>query len=145
MNTYKEQFDKLTRAYINDEVNPYSECACFVGNLLDGSREWAKFRRGDCYKGKGEVFIASFPIDGYTTHEIVALENCFMEYIWENIKDKHEKFTDCSPVYNELQNKEDVLFEAFEKTLALLKEIHISKGENIEEEFEFKKRELVFS
>lgn len=40
MITYKEQFDKLTRAYINDEVQPFENCACFVGNLLNKNAMW---------------------------------------------------------------------------------------------------------
>lgn len=42
--TYKEQFDKLTRAYIKGEVNPMMSCNCFVGNLLNNTDDWSACR-----------------------------------------------------------------------------------------------------
>lgn len=144
MNTpsYKEQWDKLTKAYINDEVNPYDECACFVGNLLNGSSNWAACRMGDAYRGASKVYFDATFNDYYTSYDIVALENTFMGIIWGYVRPHYVIETGCAYAYNHLEEKEEILFKAFEKTLELLKQIHISKGENVEEEFEFKKRQL---
>lgn len=138
--TYKEQFDKLTRAYINNEVKPFDHCACFIGNLLNGKDEWfhCKMMLGRINPEKEEYDIGKQVIDEesnglYTPEEIIDLEYTFMcEY---QDGDGHR----CDSV------SEERLFTAFENGLEHLKQIHISKGENIEEQFEFKKRELVLN
>ncbi len=126
-------------------MNPYNECACFVGNLLDGDDSWGLCRIGKVFRGEGKVSKNVIFKYGYTTKEIVALENCFMENIWKGIYQHYTPKQDLTPVFENLPNKEDILFEAFEKTLELLKSIHIEKGEIIEECPTFIKRELVFS
>ena len=47
MRTYKQAFDLLTRAYINNEIEPYECEACFCGNLLnnDGFMDALSCRR----------------------------------------------------------------------------------------------------
>src|SRR5258706_548549 len=51
--TYKEQFDKVTEAYINGTLEPYRSCACFIGNMLGGS-DWDGFRKKDYYGVVGD-------------------------------------------------------------------------------------------
>jgi len=126
MITYKEQFDKLTRAYISGEVIPKECKACFVGNLLNKTREWAVKRFLDKTKplytwSAYNAFDLDPEYNFYTMMEICLMENNFMrKYIGD----------------------EDALFIAFESTLELLKQIHISKGEVIDEVPVFKKRQL---
>ena len=136
--TYKEQFDKLTRAYINNEVDPYRACACFVGNLLNRKGAWINCRSGFSTHLEGEWGIVhdadaikciNEESNGlYTPKEIVDLEYLFLK----SFGDSH--CNDKSP--------EDSLFIAFEATLDLLKKIHISKGEVIDETPIFTKRTL---
>lgn len=139
MKTFREQFDKLVKAYMSDEVKPLNPCACFVGNLLNHSSAWANLRyvandgfnfifvRKSCsaitkYHTERSIRINS---DGtYTVKEIYKLEKLFMN------------------TWHDGGRTEDSLFEAFEKTLLLLREIHESKGEVVED-YSFTKRELV--
>lgn len=164
MNTFKQQFDKLTEAYIKDEVNPYDNCGCFVGNLLNKNEDWANCLTGLRSCGKGEVVIRSeiknyFYLDmreyddavslivkeGYTPRQICMLENCFMHNITKHLDFNSLNINDvssCVKLLNIRPDKEDIIFNAFSKTLDLLKEIHESRGE-IVDKIEFKKRELV--
>lgn len=133
MLSYKQQFDKLTEAYIQDRVQPYSGCACFIGNLLDGRSEWLNCRGGyDFSKGDYDsilVFVDLGEWNGYTSMEIIEMEKLFLGIIYKEWSIKGIGW-------------EDALFEAFEKTLELLKEIHTSHGEVIEETPAFNKRQL---
>jgi len=136
--TYKEQFDKLTAAYINNEVNPYDACACFVGNLLNNKGAWA-FREwtGQRAPYKSAVECVFKESNGfYTPKEMYMLEYIFISNISDNTPNSwfRERLNDA--------NYENALFIAFEKTLEALKALHISKGEVIEEAPIFNKRVL---
>ncbi len=133
MPTFKEQFDKLTRAYIRDEVFPMSPCACFVGNLLNRNSDWSGVRHGwnqitNCESDYKRGFNAINKESGgfYTPKEIILLESEFVV----GVEDLRENYS------------EDQLFNAFAHTLELLKQIHISKGEQVDE-LVFVRRELV--
>ncbi len=152
MKTFKEQYDKLTEAYIHNKVDPYDACACFIGNLL-GGEDWNKVRRFEhfgestpikipkCYPAglsqamrdeirKGTQFIATISDNTYTVQEIIDMENLFIKTLEEAAgAGKHWPSMDTknSPNY------EEALFEAFCATLDLLKEIHQSKGEQVDE------------
>lgn len=145
MITFKQQFDKLTEAYIKNEVDPYEPCGCFVGNLLNKRTEWMD-GRGSVWtyenyfdeleiKQKGTrdyktaLNVIQAQAEGfYTVKEIFQLEGTFMS--------TYVKLCKCDDI------DEDALFVAFEKTLELLKQIHESKGEQVDE-YVFQKRELV--
>lgn len=133
MLTYKQQFDKLTEAYIKDQVQPYSGCACFIGNLLDKDSEWMNCRLGYGFAKEDYNTVVGFADlgewKGYTSIEIVEMEKLFLGIMYKEY-------------WRGKRDWENVLFEAFEKTLDLLKEIHISKGEVIEETPNFSKRNL---
>ncbi len=152
--TFKQQFDKLTEAYIRGEVNPFDHCACFVGNLLNGNSGWVRSAPPAIKKMTCESLedftellaeeckesverIVEIEAEGlYTPEEIFFIEKTFMDAFWNGSLVKYQS------VRREDQEYEDGLFEAFEKTLDLLKQIHESKGEVVEP-FEFVKRELV--
>lgn len=144
--TYAEQWQKLTEAYVNDRVNAYEPCCCFVGNLLNGTDGWEACRKSSDGWGM-EVYrhpfvsltlfddTTSMYVDGresielhsnglYKPIDIIQLEQLFLR------------------TYNTTKNEES-LFKAFCVTLDLLKQIHISKGEVIDETPVFTKRILV--
>jgi len=141
MKTFKEQFDKLTRAYINEEVQPFNACACFVGNLLNNQSGWTFIRNYDSLPildrsdrdsyltGVQTIVIQSD--NTYTPQEIAYLEYNFMKIV---CNEKGMKNTGPGDIISE-----DLLFEAFESTLDMLKKIHESKGEVVEP-FTFIKR-----
>lgn len=159
--TFKEQFDKLTSAYIAGKVNPMSHCACFIGNLLDNDASWSvyrNYRRG----GNSECSILSFH-GGYNIEDIVAMENNFLRVLTAEgrIDDTiiHLTFTPSSRYIDEcfachnvatwragnqslIQVIEDRLFLAFESTLAMLKQIHERDGEVVDAVPVFVKRQL---
>lgn len=124
MITYKEQFDKITRAYIKDELNATDCQACFVGNMLNNTFKWAMLR--DIFDHKPFYQNAFDPVyKFYTMEEICDLEKNFMD----------QKINSC-------HGDEDNLFVALESTLEMLKKIHESKGE-IVDAIPFQKRVLV--
>lgn len=121
--TFKEQFDKITTAYFNNELQPiWSEC-CFIGNLLNGNRDWCYLKPlwGDTYHQKALDCLKNEANNFYTAKEILAMEGTFMKGTKED--------------------DEESLFAAMDRTLDMLRKIHESKGEIIED-FEFKKRQL---
>lgn len=153
MKTYKEQFNILTEAYLQDKVNRGSSCACFVGNLLGGS-SWGFTRNvlRTCDRTipiEDAKIVATTPYwkllykdglrlireNGYTQEEIILLEREFMCTYVENIPQDYPRTDGLD---------EDALFIAFERTLDLLKEIHRAKGEDVDNEETpvFVKREL---
>ena len=146
--TFQEQFNKLTEAYIKFKIIPYKSCACFVGTLLDGEALWqacTEYRLGEqC--GKGSIRNSSYyytalglrfiKTTDYTPQEIADLEACFLYNIKINGGNSNN-FEDPSLI---TQKDEEALFIAFDKTLDLLKQIHISKGEVIPEFKTFYKR-----
>ena len=139
--TYKEQFDKLTRAYINGEVNPFSPCACFIGNLLNGAREWSV--TGECVGNHFGDHVRDCILKEanglYTEDEINELENSFMN---EDNGDFPSLWSSLVIVGKFKDWYEDALFIAFERCLDQLKQIHQSKGEIIDETPVFQKRQL---
>lgn len=147
--TYKEQFDKLTRAYINNEVEPWECKACFVGNLLNNKSDWRFCRsaidlsstipmmRKDC----PYLSVDTIRKEGrklYSLYDIASLEAFFLHHLTENGGTRMLKWTGATLT----ETEENALFTAFEKTLEMLKEMHISKGEVIEETPVFTKREV---
>lgn len=148
---FKEQFDKLTRAYIEGKVNPYSHCACFVGNLLNESEVWRDIRTGcrslshllspinDFEARWSARAIKTISQGTYTYRQIATLEVLFITTFEEHCgRSVSERFI---PKWNEYENSEEALFIAFEKTLELLKAMHEMMGEKVDD-FEFKRREV---
>ena len=145
--TFQEAYNKIVKAYMRNELDPLIPCKCFIGNLLNRSGEWASARNwpfsdntfGNPYisnyintEKECRVCVAIHSNDTYTLEEIIELERVFLmalggthEIVEENMKD------------------EEILFEAMEVTLEALKQLHISKGEVIQD-YSFKKRELCY-
>jgi hypothetical protein len=130
MITFKVQYEKLVKAYLRNEVVPDSACACFIGNLLNGDSSWILFKEAIEYQiPKEDLNIAVNALklesnDTYTPKEILYIEGAFMR------------------VWRRYGRNEDALFKAFEHALMLLRQIHESKGEVIED-YRFKKRQLI--
>ena len=153
--TYKEQFDKLTEAYIHNKVEPYTACACFVGNLLNRTSNWISGRgmaAGETMEDwnikhpraplsqelvEKATYVSQQSITEnsgglYTLREIIDLEKVFLDALEGNCSEDDNSY-------------EEYLFKAFELTLAKLKEIHESKGEIVDAPPVFIKRQLVTS
>lgn len=148
--SYKSQFDKLTVAYIANQVNPYDCCGCFVGNLLNRTSMWNRCKSDLIIYDMGstvgrvvtpqEMEEARLSIEAqsngfYTPEEIIDLEGNFMRIV--------RGYGDFKSWRHPTPKMEDVLFRAFEATLNGLKQLHLSKGEIIDETPVFVKRSLV--
>lgn len=149
MLTFKEAFDRITTAYLNNELHPYDNCACFVGNLLNGDELWSCCRYNYGIAGKvcnvdEEEYQQDIHLirgSGYTPSEIMYMENNFLTIIDENTyhslkKDGYISVGDDHPDY------ENALFLAMDSTLEILKSIHQSKGENVDTSVSFSKRKM---
>lgn len=161
MITYKEQFDKLTTAYIAEQVDPYDCEACFVGNLLNRAWKWGIGRK---YRSHGQLTLngeyavkyASVCIHKqsagiYSIGDILQIEKAFLIEIEKGLE--IEQYSGATglcyviagealhKVIKKLPDYEDRLFNGFCAALEVLKGIHESKGEVVEP-LEFKRREL---
>lgn len=151
MLTYKQAYDRLTEAYIAGKVEPFNPCSCFIGNLLL-TDNWMELRNGwsECKvnKGRNPLFIN---YENYTNIEIVRMEHIFMkEYVMNHPTGKGKNFSTLIMYYsgedyviNRMANSgidEEALFKAFCVALDELREIHLSKGEDLEEVPVFKRR-----
>lgn len=147
--TYKEQFDKITRAYIANELKPYSNCACFIGNLL-GGEEWSMCRLEYGKVGNSNILLIAFYMQAidfihdmsaglYSPKNILDMEKNFLEIISFNTS----KSKILGDPYNKVShsNYENALFLAMESTLKMLKQIHIDSGE-IVDQILFEQRQL---
>lgn len=147
MITFQEQYNKITKAYYKNELNPMDGCACFIGTLLNNDNSWEAVRLCDTRLG---YFYESFKItmmyneklETWVTKEeaiIFITKTSENLYSVKNIIDMENNFLG---IWDKGNKTEDSLFKAMESTLEMLKEIHISKGEVIQD-YNFTKRELV--
>lgn len=151
MRTYKQQFDRLTEAYISGKVNPMLCEACFVGNLLQAKdNRWADSRQifgevtnNETWYHSGSKAILLLSDNQYTIKNIVDLEKTFFVGIL-GTDFKSLSVAQTMILKGELRCREyeDRLFKGFEMALELLKQIHIEQGEVIDETPVFVKREL---
>lgn len=166
--SYQQQFDKITKAYMNDKLEPRKTDCCFVGNLLDGYRDWVNLRlcykngmlkkaymynyKIDCHEHFTEIhdFYQSTWANHYSIDEIIELEQTFFNYLFpfgfdevidteKELKLKDKKIVEYLKI--PIEEYEKRLYLAMEVALKKLKEIHEKYGEVIEKS-SFKKREL---
>lgn len=124
MITYKKAFDKITEAYIKDEIKPMDRNTCFCGTLgwntgndyytrYDYKKmEWALLRR----------LIGIYTDLVYLTPpqiNIYGFQWVFCEGVKEGVEPKTKEY-------------EDALFRGLCDALDVLKKIHIERGENVD-------------
>lgn len=131
MNTlprYSTQFDKITVAYIEGKINPCDADFCFCGTLSPTMGAWRGnhnlFSWGE---EKPEYRVHKYDhYQPYTISEYKRME-------WALINGKNGAFTD---------DKEQDLFIGMCAALEVLKQIHLERGEKIDETPSFQKRNL---
>lgn len=118
--TYKEAYDKIIQAYFKDEIKPLLSQFCFCGTLSNGSY----WRDGDA---------------NYTSFNYINMESALLRrtelcpsIINEDGLFEHEK----------TRKYEDALFAGMCAALDVLKEIHRSRGEDVDETLTLTKRNL---
>jgi len=120
MITYKQAEEKIFDAYFKDEIKPLDARFCFCGSLC-GNKYW---------RGGDKLYTAQ----QYRSMELELLnELCGLNTFYG---DNCYKF-------NPSSEYEDALFEGMSKALDVLKSIHKSRREIIDEPIGFKKRQLL--
>jgi hypothetical protein len=109
--SYQTQFNKITEAYIKGEIQPYNESFCFCGTLSNGSC-WYE---ADMYPEKHV----------YSYKQYDMMEDALLRETIEN--ESHPLF-------------EDYLFSGMCAALEVLKQIHIERGQVIDDAPVFIKR-----
>jgi len=128
--TYREAENKIIQAYYRDEIEPLNPEFCFCGTLNGGSQSWMHRKKGLKYTPHEFASMEEallMPFEAYNL--VVRMGITPGDWAGDNLES--------------LANFEDVLFEGMSNALDVLKQIHISRGEKIDEEVTFKKRELV--
>lgn len=122
--TYKEAYDKIIEAYFKNEIQPLSASFCFCGTLANNECEWFDIRNSEKI------------IHGYSGLEYFKIESALLKTMQKEFGGPICASFD-SPLY------EDALFNGMCVALEVLKEIHRSSGENVDEEVvPFTKRNL---
>lgn len=161
--TFNEQYQKIVSAYYKNKLQPYRGCACFVGNLLNNNKDWENIRDfnngvlislyiGELTDIKGDRYITTTGYNAiktiknesnnlYNPEDILKLENNFIDIITKsNEKNRYNKRTELG-INEDYNYTEESLYKAMESTLLLLRQIHESKGEVIQD-YNFTKRKL---
>ena len=132
MLTYKEAYNKIIDAYFNDEINPMSVNFCFCGTLAPNDSWIQKYLH--------KVNKHPYSYEEYRLMESALLNNIKHDdqsiLLFNNIKDVYDKL---SSTY------EENLFKGMCAALDVLKDIHRERGENVDDEVAFTKRQLVYS
>lgn len=134
--TYQQAYNKIIEAYFKDEIKPMDDAFCFCGTLNNNKRNWCGY--------------AAVPENNeYTQLEFGKMERSLFEPLitmgFYSIDEFHRWKT--GGYREEKENKgnlyEDALFDGMCAAIDVLKEIHRSRGENVDEVPEFTKRKLV--
>lgn len=127
---FKQAFDKITEAYIKDRIRPLSGNYCICGTLY-GNSNWMNVVK----------LRAGFP---YSIEELIMIESALLSPLIPFGAEKHGDWRGAWGGWLECdaEGYEDALFDGMSAALDIFREIHISRGEDVEA-FEFKKREVV--
>lgn len=112
--TYKEAYDKIIEAYFKDEINPMDASFCFCGTLCDGDIGWHGCTHGRVHND----FMF------YRGVEYVRMERALLD----TIREFHGYY-----IKSDNPGYEDALFEGMSAALDVLKQIHIERGEIVDE------------
>lgn len=122
--TYPEAYNKIIEAYFKDEIQPLDAHFCFCGTLCNNSSGWFGLPRA-----------LHYPLAGYSGDDFVKMERALLDTMSDN---PDERFP-----YTYEKNYEELLFKGMSAALDVLKEIHRSRGENVDEGIPaFTKRKL---
>lgn len=133
--TYKEQFDKITEAYIKGNIEPYKSNFCFCGTIAPEEYSSEGFKNWNNYDGK---FVQSKHF--YSLIEYGQMEEAL--FIPLNAYNGRTSSLSGLRLTEEDEGYEDALFTGMCDALDVLKQIHISKGEIIDDVPVFKKRKI---
>ncbi len=115
--TFQEQYNKIIDAYFKDEIKPLDAHFCFCGTLCENSNNWY---------GAARYFHLDYMF--YKGSEYLRMEKSLIDTMsdFERLKGQHFVRED-HPIY------EESLFIGMCAALEVLKQIHIERGEVIDE------------
>ena len=123
---YQQAYDKIIQAYFKDEILPLDAQFCFCGTLCDNSNRWNKDSFGKRHNDFGN----------YKGPEYVKMERALLDPIKET-SFGYRSFEHSPEEY------EAALFAGMSAALDVLKEIHRSRGEDVDNiQTPFVKRQL---
>ena len=130
--TYHEAHDLIIQAYFKDEIKPLDPAFCFCGTLNQGDESWFV----EYNKKKNGIY--------YTADELKKMEDPLLNKLRELMPNKG---LDCFPfipghIIRKHPEYENYLFAGMSAALDVLKEIHRSRGEDVDGLPVFTKREL---
>jgi hypothetical protein len=106
--TYKQAYDKIIDAYFKDEIEPYDAKFCFCGTLCDNSVGWMG-------------------------NSLTGIHNNFGSYSGVDYgKMESALFSKIDRTGRHMPDYEDALFSGMVAALDVLKEIHRSRGEDVD-------------
>lgn len=108
--TWPEAYDLIIQAYFKDEIKPYEPRFCFCGTLCNNNGAWSK---DTCRLSRRNDF------GNYSGDEYTKMEEALFDHV--------ERSRLPSADY------ETRLFNGMSAALDVLKEIHRSRGENVDE------------
>ncbi len=131
MPNYREQYDKIIQAYFRDEIEICDSEFCFCGTLSPTGRKWNTSPNFSWGKDSYQDHKYDHP-QPYTLSEYKRME-------WALVDTKNDY-----AAHNGIRSDhEDAIFMGMSAALEVLKQIHISRGEKIDEDIpQFTKREL---
>lgn len=121
--TYKQAYDKIIEAYFKDEIEIMNPKFCFCGTISPDSR-WQESPQRMVYP--------------YTSDQYFKMEDALFEGVYRAIG-----YVNLNPNTMQGEKYEKGLFAGMSAALDVLKSIHISRGEVIDETPVFTKRQLV--
>lgn len=127
MLTYTEAYNKIIEAYFRDEIKPLDSSFCFCGTLCNNSRDW--------FSGSWLSNKPHSPHSGYSGEELMKLEGALFHGIYK-VWSMWDHEDQDNPLF------EESLFAGMCAALDVLKEIHKSRGEDVDTVPVFTKRKL---
>jgi len=127
--TYKQAFDKITEAYIKGEIKPFDSDFCFCGTLASG-RSWVEDKCPLYSRNDFVIMEAALLMQFYSSgYNVTRYGRGPAEWAIAGADES-------TPYY------EEILFAGMCAALEVLKQIHIERGEIIDETPAFTKRQL---
>lgn len=134
--TYNEAYNKIIDAYFKDEIKPYDQDFCFCGTLCNGNGRWWWWSRS---------FDTETTDFNYSKTELLKMEKALLVPL-AKLVNRGDIFLSDEKSRLKCQSHsgyEDTLFAGMSAALDVLKQIHIERGEVIDETPVFTKRQLV--
>lgn len=132
--TYRQAYDKIIEAYFKDEIEPMDGKFCFCGTLCGNTEHW----------------MSSIVNSDYSVKELINMEDALLtpfspKYVLKEYLEEHEVETPgcwAGGIEEDDSDYEEILFSGMSAALDVLRQIHIDRGEVIDEPIAFTQRKL---